>query len=466
MMKQKNKRTLSSVAFVSAIIVLILLFNIVINAAADKLPLSWDLTENRVFALTKETKDVLSGLREDVTLYYFVSKGQENVAIQKTIDMYLTASSKLKLIESDPNTDPVAARKFTDKGVSLQQNAIILERGNRYRAILPSEIYGSYTTQAGETLENAYFLLEAQLTRAIAYVSNDVTKTAYFTVGHNESDYSSIAETLANENMEIGQIDLKTTSIPPEADVLYIVAPALDFTADEILRLDEFLESGKSAHISFDASKNVLPTLEQYLKEYWGVTMYHDIVCEGDGSRILKYPYIFLPEIGEHAVTSDLQSGNRSLLWSYSRSLSLSEAENVKGTAVVTTSPTAFSRHGSDKNITENIREGSLPLAAVLERKTSSLPEARLFVSSAARVYDAAHLSEASLANATLFYNVNHYLCRDQSALISVTPKDLTQRILLLGDGMTTFYIIAICVLPALAIFAAGVIQFKRRRHL
>ncbi len=466
MMKQKNKRTLSSVAFTAAIIAVILLFNVVVGAAADKIQLSWDLSENRIFALTKETKDVLDTLEDDVTLYYFVSEGQEEVQIQKTIEMYLTASSKLKLAKRDPATDPVAARKFTDKGVVLQQNAIVLERGDRYRAILPSAIYGSYTTQSGSTLERASFLLEQQLTRAIAYVSDTTTKTAFFTIGHNETDYTSLVTTLENENVETHQIDLKTTEIPAAADVLYIVAPAADFTEAEILHLDAFLESGKSAHISFDASKNGLPMLEQYLKEYWGVTMYHDIVCESDQSRILKYPYIFLPEVQEHSVCDGITNGNRSILWSYSRSMEISETENVKGTPVITTSPTAFSRHGSDKNVTENIREGSLPLAAVLERKTSSAPAARLFVSASARVYDATYFAESSLANLTLFYNVNHYLTRDSSAAISVTPKDLTQRLLVLSDGMTSFYIIAVCILPALVIFALGILRFKRRRHL
>jgi len=52
----KTKRTLSTAAFLSAVIVAILLFNIVVGAAADKIQLRWDLTENKLYALTEEKK--------------------------------------------------------------------------------------------------------------------------------------------------------------------------------------------------------------------------------------------------------------------------------------------------------------------------------------------------------------------------------------------------------------------------
>jgi len=463
----KTKRTLSTAAFLSAVIVAILLFNIVVGAAADKIQLRWDLTENKLYALTEETKNVLSALNEDITLYYFVSPGQEETQIVRTLDMYRTASNRLKIVQSDPNTDPIAARRFTDKGISVEQNSIVLERGSRYKAISPGEIYKSYTTQSGETLNGAYFGLEQLITRAIAYVSSDKNQSVCFTVGHNEIDYSSVMETLKNENMETYQVDLKTELIPQSMDAIYIMAPAEDFTEEEILRLDAFLSGGKGLHICFDARKKALPRLEQYLQEFWGVTMYHDLVCEGDSSRTLNYAYMFIPDIASHAVTDEIRSGNRSAVFMYTRSMSFKETENVTVNMLASTSASAFSVHGSDRNVKENVREGILPLAAAVERKSKEGEDrGRLVVSGSYQMYDPFFMEEASLANRTFLYGAARYVNHDESGMLSVSPKSLLMRTVMLSDSLTTFYIILICVLPALVFFAAGIVTWRRRRHL
>ncbi len=466
-LKNKTRKTLSSTAFLAASIVAIILLNIVIGAAADKIQMRWDLTENKLYALTDETKTVLDGLADEVTLYYFASSGREEAQIVRTLDMYRTASSKLKIVQSDPNTDPIAARRFTDKGISVQQNSIVVEKGERYRAISPSEMYQSYTTQAGETMNSAFFGLEQLITRAVAYVTSTDTKKVFFTVGHNEIDYSAVLETLQNENMEVYQLDLKTEDVPAEADSLYIMAPAEDFTEEEILRLDAFLSSGKGAHVAFDARRKVLPRLEQYLQEFWGVTMYHDLVCEGDSSRTLNYAFMFIPDMGTHAITESITAGNQSVVYMYTRSMELGSVENVAATPLAATTEAAFSVHGSDSTVKENIREGVLPLAAALERVSKEgYDRGRMVVSGSYQIYDSFFMEEASLANRSLLYGTANFVNHDEGAALSVSPKSLLMRMVSISDGMTTFYIVIVCVLPALLFCGAGIWTWKRRRHL
>lgn len=466
-MKNKTKRTLSAAAYLAAAIAAILLFNIVVGAAADKIQLRWDLTENKLYALTDETKAVLAGLEEEVTLYYFASSGQEEDQIVRVLDMYRTASDKLKIVQIDPNTNPIEARRFTDKGVSVEQNAIVLERGDRYRAIAPSEMYQGYTTQSGETWNNAMFGMEQMVTRAIAYVAAAETKKVCFTTGHNEADYSTVAELLKNENMDAYTVNLKTTDIPADVDSLYIMAPAEDFTEEEILRLDAFLSTGRGAHIAFDASRSALPRLERYLQEFWGVTMYHDIVLEGDASRTINYNTVFIPNIAGHDITASVTSGNKNVVFMYARSMEVAAVEDISATVLASTTGAGQSFHGSDPSVTEPIRKGELPVSAALER-VSKEGEARgrLAVSGSYNMYDSSLLEEASLANRSLLYGTANYIHYDEESPLSISPKSLLMRLLALSDGMTTFYIIVVCVLPALIFFAAGVWTWRRRRHL
>lgn len=467
-LKNKTKRTLSASAFLAAFVVAILFLNIIINAAADKIQLRFDMTENKLYALTDETKNVLSGLKEDVSLYYFASAGQEDTKIVQTLDMYRTASPKLKIIQNDPNTDPIASRRFTDKGIPVQQNTIVLERGNRFKAILASDIYQSYTTQSGNTMNAAFFGLEQLITRAISYVSSDTAKRVCFTTGHNETDYSALAETLKNENMEIFQIDLKTDTLPEDIDSVYIMAPSEDFTEEEILRLDAFLSKGRGAHVAFDARKKALPRLEKYLAEFWGVSMYHDLVCEGDSSRTLNYSYMFLPTLSQHTVTQDILSGNQSVVYMYARSLSLSEAEGVvDAVPLAYTTDKAFSVHGSDRNVTDNIRKGTLPVSAALTKKSmDGSIESRMVVSGSYQLYDPFFLSEGSLANLSMLYGTANFVNKDDNAALSISPKSLLMRTVMMSDGLTRFYIVLVSIAPAVVCFVLCFITFKRRRHL
>ncbi len=466
-LKTKTRRTLSAATFLAATMAAILLLNIVVGVAADKIQLRWDLTENKIYALTDETKAVLKALDKEVTLYYFASAGQENAQILRTLDMYKTASGMLKIIQSDPNTDPISARRFTDKGIAVQQNTIVLERGERYRAILPSEMYQGYTTQTGQSYDNAYFALEQGITRAVAYVASDKTQKTLFTVAHSERDSAAVIDALQKENMETYQIDLKTEEIPDEMDAVYIMAPAEDFTEEEILKLDAFLSGGKGAHICLDARQKPLPRLEQYLKEFWGVTLYHDLVCEGDSSRTLNYSYMFVPDMGQHTITEEISAKGLGTVFMFSRSLALSEAENVEFVPLATTTDAAFSVHGSDRNVTENIREGKMALAAAMERKSKEGNDmGRLVVSGSYQMYDAFFMDEAALGNRSFLYGAAKFINHDESALLSVSPKSLFMRMVMLSDSMTVFYIVLVGVVPALGFFAMGIRTWKRRRHL
>ncbi len=467
-LNQKTKRTLSATALLSVSILAILLLNLVVGAAADKFPLRFDLTENKLYALTEETKALLSSLEEDVSLYYFASPGQENAQITQTLDMYRTASPKLNIIKNDPNTDPISTRRFTDKGISISQNTLVLEKGARYKAIQPTEIYDDYNTQSGGTYQNAFFGLEQKITRAIAYVSSNETKEVCFTVGHNEADYSPVLRVLQDENIETYQIDLKTETIPDEIASLYILSPTADFTEDEILRLDAFLSKGRGAHICFDARKNSLPRLEKYLQEFWGVTLYPDLVFEGDSSRTLNYPYMFLPDFGTHTITENIRSGNQGVVYMYTRSLELSDAEGVvDAVPLVTTTKNAFSVHGTDRNHEGNLREGVLPLSAALTKKSmDGKIESRMVVSGSYQIYDAAFLEEGALDNRSLLYETTNFINKNDANAISISPKSLLLRTVLISDGLTRFYIFFICILPPLVLFVLCFITYRRRRHL
>ncbi len=466
-LQQKTKKTLSATGILVAIVVAVVFFNVIVGAAADKFQLRWDMTGNKIYALTEETKNILDLLEKEVDLFYFASSGHENAQIVRTLDMYRLASDKLKISQEDPNSNPIAMRRFTDKGIPIRQNTIVIEQGERYRYISPEDIYNGYTTQSGNTIENALFSLEQRITRAVAYVSSGKTYRVAMTVGHNETDFSSVATLLNEENIEVYQINLKTEDIPTEFDSVYIMAPSDDFTQDELLKLDAFLSRGKGAHIAFDARKSVLPKLEEYLSAFWGVRVYHDLVCESDSSRTLNYPYMFIPDIGEHSVTENIPAGNPNVIMMYTRSLSFSEVEDVTPAVLTSTTKNAFSVHGSDRTATDNVREGVLPLSGAITRNTKEGYDAgRIVVSGSFQMYDSLFLNEPSFSNRDFLLGTAHFINHNEEETLSVSPKGLFVRMVMISDRMTVFYIIAVCILPPVLFFVLCAWVWKRRRHL
>lgn len=467
-LKRKTKKTISTAAFLALAVAAIIFLNVIVGMAANKIRMEYDMTANKIFTLSEETKGVLKELKEDVTLYYFVSPGMEKADVEQMLDMYQTASSRIKIVKKDPNKNPIEARQFSDKGMDTQQNSIVAERGDRLRGISASEIYQGHTLQSGETLDNAYFALEQLITRAIAYVAKDKTQKVCFVTGHNELDFSSVVSILQQENIEVYTIDLKTASIPAEMDAVYIMAPQEDFLQAELLGLDTFLKAGKGAHIVFDARQKPLPMLEQYLQEFWGVTVHMDMIHENETSRILDagQKYMFIPDVTSHAITEDIQEGNQSIFLTSARSLEFAETEDVTYTPLLVTSEKAVSRHLEGKAIQDVVREGRLTSAAALTRKTRDLEESRLVVSGSLLLYDASLMNEGTLANRSFLYGTVNYIHFSENSALSISPKSLMTTIMTLDSRTTTLYGIFVCILPAVIFFAAGFIVWRRRRHL
>lgn len=456
-MKKNIKYTLNSTVVLAGIVAAIIFFNVIVGVLAQKVPLSVDLTKNKLFSLTDETKGVLSSLTDDVMVYYFVSPGSENSYVVETLDRYKTTSSHIKVEKRDPNSDPIFAKTFTDKGIAIGQNTLIVEKGSRLRSIAASDLYSTESNQSGQTY-TAGFKLEQLLTRAISYVTSTKDINVYFTTGHNEPDSSAIAEAMEGENITTTFIDLKTTDIPENADALYILSPAVDFSAEEISKVEDYLAGGGSLNIALSSIKGTLPLLEQYMTEYWGITFCHDLVMEMDETKTFDNKFAFLPVLSEHSITQEIMKGSKGLMWYGARSLDIKEVSGVTAEIPVKTSETSVSFNSNDG---AKAKSGVMNLAAALTRG-----KAKVFVTGAYQIYDKTFISAENLANSDFLYGVMRYLHGDESEALSISPKNLVTYQMVISDALATVYIFVFSVLPAVLILIAGFVTWRKRRHL
>ena len=221
----------------------------------------WDLTPNQTYSLSPQTRQLLKGLKQDVTIYAFDRKGAMREA-RDLLGSYGSASAHVKVRYSDPDTDPSLARRFGVRSLGT----IVLASGDRH-----IEAQGS--TEEG--ISNALIrVLKGQ-------------KLIYFVQGHGERDvdgtdrtgYDRVKKALENENYQVKTVVLlQKMEIPADASLLVIAGPHNDYLPQETDTIAKYIAGGGRAIIMLDPGVE-LPNLSKMLSE-WNVTPQNDLVVD------------------------------------------------------------------------------------------------------------------------------------------------------------------------------------------
>ena len=201
---------------VSVLVVLAIL--VAINYIGSRQHKRWDLTANKQFSLSDQTRTVLQKLESPLRIRVFA---EENTfqRYKDKLKEYEYSSSKVSTEYVDPDKKPTAA-----SGVQLQPPmTMMLDYKGRSERL---------------TSDN-----EQDVTTAIIKLVQGTVKKVYFTAGHGEKDptssdrdgYKAIADSLTHENYTIDKLVLaQAGSVPDDAAVVVIAGPKTDFFPGEI----------------------------------------------------------------------------------------------------------------------------------------------------------------------------------------------------------------------------------------
>ncbi|MGH9444426.1 MAG: GldG family protein [Terriglobia bacterium] len=227
-----------------------------------------DLTPNKAFSLSAQSRKLLKGVDRPVTIYVFSNEssfGQQ----RDLMDLYSSVSHFVSVKYVDPNRDPGLARSF---GVQTE--------GTVYVALGSRHIQASDVTEQGIT--NALIrLLKGQ-------------KIIYFVQGHGERNldgtgrdgYSQFKQALQNEDSQVETLVLmRKLQIPANCSILVIAGPKTDYLPQEVSAIQKYLNNGGRLLAFLDPGV-ALPNLSKLLSDY-GVTVRNDLVIdENPVSRI------------------------------------------------------------------------------------------------------------------------------------------------------------------------------------
>lgn len=202
-------------ALVSIVAVLAILA--LINLVAVRYASRVDLTENQIFTLAPETRQVVQNLAEPTRVLVF--DPSQNPQDRQLLESYRRLGGDFSFEFVNPYDNPRLAQDF---GVT-QPGMVFVEQGETRRQL--------------QTVGPETRLSERTLTNGLALLGNASALTAYFTQGHqefaidgSETGFLQAATALGEKGFTVETLDLSTTSqVPDDASVVIVAGPSAEF---------------------------------------------------------------------------------------------------------------------------------------------------------------------------------------------------------------------------------------------
>ena len=359
------------------LILLIVAVFIAINIGMQNLDLTpIDLTQEKLYTLTDESKEKVKSIDKDVNIYFVgYTEEDSNLSLAK---QYKSANEKIVAEAVSVDDRPDLAEKY---GIESGSTGIIVECGERYK-VLTSDDLVTYDSSTSETISIA----EEKLTSAILSVTADEIPKVYFLEGYSDFslDYNMyyLSVYLQNEITEVETLNiLSTGNVPDDCDTLVITTPSKDFDDVATTAITDYINNGGNILWLNAATANAidLPNVNKILALY-GVNPFEvGVIRETDSSKMVSNsPDLIMPDLGYSDITEDLYSNG--VIFASPTKININEDElenlNVEETVLASTSENAYFRNNfnnSSSTAAEGEETGAFTVGAEL---TKTLTEA------------------------------------------------------------------------------------------
>jgi ABC-type uncharacterized transport system involved in gliding motility auxiliary subunit len=457
-----------TLAGVSMLVVLGIL--VAINYIGAKQNKRWDLTANKQFSLSDQSRNVLAKLDAPLQIRVFAQEPDFQTFRDK-LKEYEYASKKVSTEYIDPDKKPTIATQ--NKITSY--NTIVFEYKGRTERVSSST--------------------EQDLTNGIIKVVSGQQRKVYFTQGHGEHDtaaadrdgYKVIADSLGRENYAVDKLSLTEQAVvPDDASVIAVAGPRIDFFPPEIDALKKYLDKAGKLLLMLDPpDKPDSPPLTNLvaLAHEWGIDVDDDIVFDLSGMGQLVGTSEVVPLASKyppHPITERFR-----LVTAYPLARSLTVVMGgVNGhiaQSLVETGAQSWAKSdvkavlSSKKGISidqQKDKRGPFSLAAAVSAAQSAPPpsgkdsaatkaETRVVVFGDSDFVASAYLGIGG--NRDLFMNTIGWLSQQEN-LIAIRAKEPDdRRITLTSTQQSNIMWLSLLVIPG-CIFGSGVYTWWRRR--
>lgn len=466
----KNQRFKSG-AYSSFLTILVIAIVIVVNLVFNKLDFTTDLSSGSLFTLSKDTKNVVKDMDQDVTIYYMVEDGDEEDYIYNVLKQYNKVSSHISLEKVDPVVNPAfASKQGVDEEVSSNDVIVVNNKTKSAQYVASTDMYYSSYTSYTSSDASYYLDVEGQVTSAIQSVISGTKTKMYVMTMHSEQELgSTLTSAMDKMNIETEDLELATKeAVPDDCDILMLNGPTTDLTEDEKNMLLEYLKAGGSAMINVAYTTEEMPNFEEVL-DYYGVSVTRGIICEGTGNYA-TYPNYIVPTVNsEYTDLSDLAgyvifpdtaglstAGNDALR----STVTITDIMNTSDSSFVKVDPSSGSASKEDGDV-----DGPFAVGLSITEEVEDDKETKLIVYSSAAAFSENFTATSQLENANVFNKSVSSMTTTDIQEVSIEAKSLSYSYISLTPGTQLFWaVVVIIILPAGLLITGFAIWFVRRR--
>jgi ABC-type uncharacterized transport system involved in gliding motility auxiliary subunit len=257
-------------ALMGVSILVMLAILVAINYIGARQNKRWDLTANKQFSLSDQSRTVAAKLDSPMQVQVFALE-RDFPRLQDKIREYEYASKKITTEYIDPEKKPSAAKQ---NGVDRVPTIVFNYKGRTERVNADTE---------------------QDLTNAMIKVVSGQQRKIYFTQGHGEKDttsseregYNIIATALGRENYTVDKLAIaQQGAVPDDAAVVVVAGPKNDFFAPEVEALKKYLDKQGKLLLALDPpDKADSPALTNLiaLAHDWGIQTGNNVVVDVSG---------------------------------------------------------------------------------------------------------------------------------------------------------------------------------------
>ena len=435
--------------------VVVLAIAVVFNLVVGKLPAQYrnvDLSQTKLSTIGDTTKELVSNLDQDVTIYQIAESGSENETIQKLLERYEGLSSHVKVETMDPVLHPNFVSEYTDD--DLASNSLIVVGENRSKVIPYADMFESTINYQTYQYETTGFDGEGQVTSAISYVTTDSLPVMYTITGHEEATMTDdMKSAIEKENIEMKDLNLLTEeSVPDDADSVMLFSPQNDLSEEEADKLITYMENGGKAIIITSYSDKEMPNLQKVLNNY-GIGTMAGVVLEAVGSA---------DALGE------LAKSNSYVLMPVAQAVEKLEdrRDTVTIESLLTTSDSAYVKTNINGTLEKEDGDAEGPFdVGVAVTESVDNGETKLVYLTSANLFSQQVDAMVSGNNVKLLANSVSWMC-DQEQSVSIPSKSTQISYLTVTAASARMWgMVTIGLLPVLCLVIGGGIWFKRRKR-
>lgn len=467
-------------------VAVVILLNVAAGLLVERYPeLKADLTANKAFALSDDTKDYLSRLQKDVKLHIVASEEEFTgvsthfVQAKNLLDkMAASSNGKFSYAFVDTTANPQFAKDYPNINWKTSETMGVMVCGKQYKGLSVTDCFTYDEDYYNST--GVYQWTGTTIEQAVVKAAIDVTTDNKVIVdvmtgeGESSEEYGGVTALLTDNAYQVNEVSLLTGAPDKDARFVLLFAPERDLSDEAAETLRKWLENdgkyGKTLLYVANADPRLgeqkTPNIDAILSD-WGMELNKGMLYETDPNHRLNNTsaYVSLLDYTDY-YAEGLNSQNVFVVNEYALGVTIKD-ENTAHALLQSSDKAGILPFDAGEDFDPEAHITGKPIAVAAEGvKTGTEQASNVVVFSSKAMLLEADLTYPSFNNANYFMTLVNTMADKEDNAVIIESKRMENTTLGAPSKATSnaMMVVFMFLLPA-AILAVGVVLWIRRRN-